>query len=493
VGWYDTEVRSLLESFAGQISFALDKFDAQAQVQAQQQRVLDTSAHLQQVFEATPVPMQIYTGAQQRLRFINQAHRQWLGYELQEIATLEQWLGAMGYTPQECDEQQQLWDATVARLQGDQVTVALSEFALRSKDGARKVARPTATRVGDDILLVWADLTDIRHQEAELRDSEKRFRSMVEHAVSGMYVRRDNQLIYVNDSFCRMLGRPAEELLGHDVSEFMAASPQEWQRVQQAREQVQTGGRHVVAEATVRHKDGSLIEVGFSISPIQWDDGQPAVIGLAEDITVRKRAAEQIAGYVQRLEESLQATLRVVSTMVEMRDPYTAGHERRVGLVAAAIAQELGWPAERCKTMEMVGLVHDIGKIAVPAEILTKPTRLTSIELRLVQEHAQMGYEILKDVPFDAPVAEIIRQHHERMDGSGYPRGLLGNDILPEARVLAVADVLESMAAHRPYRPALGLDVALQELVQNQGRLYDPVVVEATARLIRDKGYVLPE
>jgi len=494
VGWYDREVRALLESFAGQISFALDKFDAQAQVQAQQQRVLQASAHLQQVFEATPVPMQIYAVAQQRLRFINRAHRQWLGYELQDIATQAQWHSAMGYTPQAIAEHQQRWGATLAQLQdGQTAVVQLPEFSLRSKDGRLRVAQPVATRVGDDIVMVWADLTDIRHQEAELRESEKRFRSMVEHSVSSMYVRRDNRLIYVNDSFCKMLGRSADELLGHDVTEFMATSPQEWQQVLQARGQVQAGGHHVVTEATVRHKDGSLIEVGFSISPIQWDDGQSAVIGLAEDITARKRAAEQIASYVQRLEQSLQATLQVVSTMVEMRDPYTAGHERRVGLVAAAIAQELGWSPERCKTMEMVGLVHDIGKIAVPSEILTKPTRLSSIEMRLVQEHAQAGYDILKDVPFDAPVAEIIRQHHERMDGSGYPRGLQGDDILPEARVLAVADVLESMAAHRPYRPALGLDVALKELLQNQGRLYDPAVVDATARLIRDKGYVLPQ
>ena len=142
--------------------------------------------------------------------------------------------------------------------------------------------------------------------------------------------------------------------------------------------------------------------------------------------------------------------------------------------------------------MEMIGLVHDIGKIAVPSEILTKPSRLTPIEMQLVREHAQAGYDILKDVPFDAPVAEIIRQHHERMDGSGYPRGLQGDDILPEARVLAVADVLESMAAHRPYRPALGLDVAMEELMRHQGTLYDHDVVEAAARLIRDKGYVLP-
>ena len=492
VGWFDAKTRALLEGLAGQISFALDKLDAQAEIQAQQKLVLEASEHLQQVFEATPIPMQIYSLAQQRLRFINRSHREWLGYELDEIAPQWQWFSTL-YLPEVQEEHRVRWESTLALLRAGQAIAQPPEVTLRSKAGALRVARPSYTLVGDDVVMVWADLTEIRHQEAELRESEKRFRSMVEHAVSGMYVRRENRLIYVNHSFCQMLGRSADELLGHDVTEFMATSPQEWQLVQQARAHVQAGDQNVPVEAPVRLKDGSLIEVGFRISPIEWDDGQPAVIGLVEDITARKRAAEQIAGYVQRLEHSLQATLGVVSTMVEMRDPYTAGHERRVGLVAAAIAQELGWPAERCKTMEMVGLVHDIGKIAVPSEILTKPTRLSPIEMELVRGHAQAGYEIIKDVPFDAPVAEIIRQHHERMDGSGYPRGLKGEDILPEARVLAVADVLESMAAHRPYRPALGLDVALAELTRHQGALYDHEVVEATVRLIRDKAYVLPD
>ena len=315
---------------------------------------------------------------------------------------------------------------------------------------------------------------------------------MVENAVTGLYVRRGRKFIYVNDSFCQMLGRSADELLGHELTEFSDTTPQDWERVLQAWDQVGTGARNVPIEASVRHKDGSKIEVAIRINPIEWDDGQPAVIGMADDITSRKRAAAQINSYVQRLEASMQATLRAVATMVELRDPYTAGHERRVGLVAAAIAQDMGWSTDRCKIMETIGLVHDIGKIAVPAEILAKPTRLTSIEMQLVQEHAQAGYDILKDVPFDAPVAEAIRQHHERMDGSGYPRGLKGDEILPEARVLAVADVLESMAAHRPYRPALGLDVALAELVRGRGTLYDTEAVDATVRLIRDKAYVLP-
>ena len=491
VGGYAPEIRSLLEGLARQISFALEKFDIQAEVQAQQKRVLAASVHLQQVLEAIPVPILSYSLSQQRFSFINQAQRRWLGYELDEVATWSQWFPAM-YSAEVGQERRQQWEKMIPLMQQGQ-PVEMPETMLRSKSGALRAGRVRATLVGDEIVLAWTDLTEIRQQGKELQESERRFRSMVENAVTGMYVRRGGTLIYVNDSFCRLLGRSADELLGHELTEFADLSPQEWQKVLEARAQLQAGGRNVPLEVRLRLKDGSLMEASIQMSTVEWDDGQPAVIGLADDITARKRAAAEIDSYVHRLEASMQATLRAVATMVELRDPYTAGHEQRVGLLAADIARELGWPAERCKDMEMIGLVHDIGKIAIPAEILSKPTRLTSIEMQLVREHAQAGYDILKGVPFEAPVAEVIRQHHERMDGSGYPRGLTGEEILPEARVLAVADVLESMAAHRPYRPALGLNVALQELVQGQGTLYDQEVVEAVVRLLRDKAYVLPQ
>ena len=153
----------------------------------------------------------------------------------------------------------------------------------------------------------------------------------------------------------------------------------------------------------------------------------------------------------------------------------------------------MGWSEQKCKELEMIGLVHDIGKIGLPAEILSKPSKLSVLEYEIVKAHAEKGYEVLKGVEFPMPVAEIIRQHHERMNGSGYPRGLKGEQILPEARVLAVADVLESMASHRPYRPALGMDAALDELMKNRGTLYDPDVVDALLRLVRGKGYRLPD
>jgi len=227
--------------------------------------------------------------------------------------------------------------------------------------------------------------------------------------------------------------------------------------------------------------------------PERLADGSVLWHGFITDATERKAAEVTLEAHVRQVKAAMKGTLEVVSRMIDLRDPYTAGHEKRVGMIAAAIAREMGWSRERCEGMEMIGMVHDIGKISVPAEILVKPTRLSDTEMKLVQGHAQAGYEILREITFEQPVAEIIRQHHERLDGSGYPRGLKGEDILPEARVLAVADVLESMASHRPYRPALGLDAAIAELEGGRGRLYDPDAVEALRRLVCEHGYRLPD
>ena len=227
--------------------------------------------------------------------------------------------------------------------------------------------------------------------------------------------------------------------------------------------------------------------------PFYVDGDIHGAVTVWRDITELKKAADDIAAYALQLEGAIWGTLTAISSMVEQRDPYTAGHERRVGIIAADIAGEMGWSEQKCKELEMIGLVHDIGKIGLPAEILSKPSKLSVLEYEIVKAHAEKGYEVLKGVEFPMPVAEIIRQHHERMNGSGYPRGLKGEQILPEARVLAVADVLESMASHRPYRPALGMDAALDELMKNRGTLYDPDVVDALLRLVRGKGYRLPD
>jgi putative nucleotidyltransferase with HDIG domain len=174
---------------------------------------------------------------------------------------------------------------------------------------------------------------------------------------------------------------------------------------------------------------------------------------------------------------------------VEMRDPYTSGHQRRVSELASAISAELGLDAQRIEGVRVGALLHDIGKIAVPAEILTRPGRLSDMEYGMIKGHAQVGHDILKDVSFPWPVREMILQHHERLDGSGYPHGLKGGRIVLEARILTVADVVEAMTTHRPYRAGLGIDKALAEIEQGRGNLYDPAAVDACLRLFREKGF----
>jgi putative nucleotidyltransferase with HDIG domain len=193
----------------------------------------------------------------------------------------------------------------------------------------------------------------------------------------------------------------------------------------------------------------------------------------------------------QRLKDNLLESVSAVAAMVELRDPYTAGHQQRVAQIADAIARELNLPEEMIEGINIAGVVHDVGKISVPTEILSKPGKLNDPEFSLIKQHPEMGYEILKEIDFPWPIAEIIRQHHERQDGSGYPLGLVGDEVLKEARILAVADVIEAMASHRPYRPGLGIENALQEIERQRGTTLDSEVVDAALRLFREKGYQL--
>lgn len=205
--------------------------------------------------------------------------------------------------------------------------------------------------------------------------------------------------------------------------------------------------------------------------------------------TERDRIANAHAHHAEILRQSLEESLRAIAFTVEKRDPYTAGHERRVGELAVAIAGEIGLDEERIHGIGLAATVHDLGKIQIPAEILAKPTRLSEVEFMLIQTHSLAGWDILKDVQFPWPIADIVLQHHERMDGSGYPQGLKDGEILLESRIMAVADVVEAMASHRPYRPALGIEVALQEIERGRGSAYDPAVADACLRLFREKGF----
>jgi HD-GYP domain-containing protein (c-di-GMP phosphodiesterase class II) len=214
-------------------------------------------------------------------------------------------------------------------------------------------------------------------------------------------------------------------------------------------------------------------------------------VELEKEIEKRTQAEEQLRDTLESLRKSMSAAIQVMVATVEARDPYTAGHQIRSADLARAIATEMGLPREKIEGLRMAGSIHDIGKISIPAEILSKPTKLSEIEFSLIKAHAQRGYEMLKDVESSWPLAEIVYQHHERMDGSGYPRHLKGDDICIEARILCVADVVEAMASHRPYRPGLGIDAALAEIEKNRGICYDDAVANACLRLFREKGFKL--
>ena len=197
--------------------------------------------------------------------------------------------------------------------------------------------------------------------------------------------------------------------------------------------------------------------------------------------------AESRAQYRSMLEQTIQA----IALTIEKRDPYTAGHQARVSHLATAMGEELGLPPDKLEGLRLGGMIHDIGKIYLPAEILSRPGRLTEAEFALVKTHSEVGADIVRSIAFPWPVMEIILQHHERQDGSGYPKGLRGDQMIPEARILAVADVVEAMASHRPYRPALGIDKALDEIRQGAGSRYDADSVAACVRLFSEKDYQL--
>jgi len=247
-----------------------------------------------------------------------------------------------------------------------------------------------------------------------------------------------------------------------------------------------------IGEMNFTHKDGTEGICETSVIPVRDERGTIcAVFGVSHDITQHKQAEQELQRSYDKLRETFIVTVNTLASTVEMRDPYTAGHQRRVTILSCAIAEEMGLTEEQFDGLRLAGLVHDIGKFNVPVEILNKPGRISETEFNIIKTHPQAGYNLLKEIEFPWPVAQIVLQHHERLDGSGYPQGLKNGGIMLEAKILAVADVVEAMASHRPYRPALGIEVALEEIKQNRGIYYDPDVADVCARLFTEKGFTL--
>ena len=346
----------------------------------------------------------------------------------------------------------------------------------------------------DGQVLLFASARDItvrKSAEAELHESEERFRCMVEQSIAGLYVIQDGVIAYANARFAEIFGYSTpRELVGRATEALVAPEDRELVASMIRR---RLNGETPRARYSFRGltRDGTRIEVGADGAVATYRD-RPAIVGLLQDISERREAESRINEYVSKLESALRGTVQVASSMSEMRDPYTSGHERRVGEISAAIGGELGLDHRRVEGLKVIGSLHDVGKISVPSEILSKPGRLSDIEFALIKQHSQRGYEILKNVDFPWPLAQTVLQHHERLDGSGYPQGLKDSQIILEARILAVADTIEAMSSHRPYREALGLERALAEVESGRHTKFDPDAVNACLRLYRQKGQALP-
>jgi PAS domain S-box-containing protein len=335
------------------------------------------------------------------------------------------------------------------------------------------------------------DITELRRAQRALQKSEERFRIVAENT---------NDFIFEQDFATGQLewfGTAIEKLrdLFGEIPHTEAAyekliHPEDHDRIVEEIRRHIRNRKPFQQEYRLVGRDGKilyLLSQGISL----WDEkGDPYKwIGALSNISDRKRVEEELKESVEKLHKVMGGIIKAMALTVENRDPYTAGHQQRVSSLARAIAQEMGLSKDQIEAVRMAGAVHDLGKISVPAEILSKPSRLSDIEFDLIKVHPQTTYDILKGIEFPWPIARIVLQHHERINGSGYPAGLTDREILPEAKVLMVADVVEAMASHRPYRPAKGIKMALEEISENRGMLYDLTVVEACLRLFQEKGY----
>jgi PAS domain S-box-containing protein len=331
-------------------------------------------------------------------------------------------------------------------------------------------------------IAIFEDITERKRAESELKLKER----LLDSASDSIFLHDlEGNLLYVNEAayITRWYGK--EELLS--LGAWALATPEAAVYQDNVLSELWANGE-LIFESEHRRQDGSVIPVEI-FARVLAVEGRELILSVARDITERKQAETLVRQGLESLHQALQGTVAALANTVEIKDPYTAGHQRRVAQLSSAMARELGWPADRVEGIQVLCFLHDLGKIAVPAEILNKPGKISPTEFSLIKVHPQVGYDILKDIAFPWPVAQGVLQHHERLDGSGYPSGLTAEEITPEAKILAVADVLEAMASHRPYRPALGIDQALEEITRNRGKLYDPEAVDVCVRLFTEKDF----
>lgn len=329
------------------------------------------------------------------------------------------------------------------------------------------------------------DISERKRAEERIR---KLSRAVEQSPTTIVITNTDAKIEYVNPYFTDLTGYTSEEVIGQNprILQSGRTAPEEYKEMWDTI----SAGKVWRGEFCNRKKSGELYWEDVSISSVESPEGITThFVAVKVDITGRKQTEKELKDALDKLRKTLGGTIQALAATVETRDPYTAGHQKRVADLSRAIAKEMGLSLDRVEGIRMAGTIHDIGKICVPAEILSKPGKISESEFNIIRTHSQAGYDILKDIEFPWPIAEMVLQHQERMDGSGYPNGLKGDQIIIGARILAVADVVEAMSSHRPYRASLGIDNALEEISKNKGVFYDPDVVDACLKIFREKGY----
>lgn len=339
------------------------------------------------------------------------------------------------------------------------------------------------------VLLTILEITERRQAEDDLKKTLEIYRALAANIDSMYLVDTDCTYLFVNEGYRKRFNLSAEKIIGKRYREFHSEEDAR-QFAEEIAAVCKTGAPSIIEYRSERDEK-FFLRTFTPITGQNSDEKISQVAVIAKDITDMKLSEQTLQDTLESLRKAVGTTIQVMVSAVETRDPYTSGHQTRSADLARAIAVEMELPQDKIDAIRMAGSIHDIGKLSIPAEILSKPTKLSEIEFSLIKEHARKGSEMLKDVESPWPLAEIVRQHHERIDGSGYPGNLKGEEICIEARILAIADTVEAMASHRPYRPGLGIDIALEEIEKNKGILYDSAAADACLRLFREKGFQL--
>ncbi len=434
--------------------------------------------------------LMILQGEKSRIVFANSTLCDMIGYGIDELYSLTAQQTAELIHPEDIERIQGVYRQRLNGQTGDQPT----EARIIRKDGEVRWLQIFASRIGHNGLqalqVSCIDVTDRKLAGEALRESERKYRVLFETSPDGI-VTSDlkGRVLEANKAFQEMLGYRLDEL---QERTYRQITPDKWRHEETRHFKANGAKGSGTFEKEYLRKNGTIFPVALTGWVIKDQEGRPEKLGMfVRNITERKKAEQDLMQSYKKLSRLTEEIVEVLASAVEMRDPYTAGHQRRVAVLACTIAERMKISRNKIQGLRMAALIHDIGKIYVPPEILNRPGKLTDTEFSLIKIHSQTGYDLLKSIEFPWPVAEIVRQHHERLDGSGFPQGLKDKQILLQAKILAVADVVEAMSSHRPYRPAHGIQDTLDELIQKRGIQYDPRAVDVCLALYQEEGFSL--